>query len=189
MVSGRLLFAAFAQLIPPPSETILQLLSTVSELAPRHIEQETLPLFFSSLPDRAPAQDMTVERGKYQRTLRALKILCQPPDLFEVLVIHLTTKLDILGTASTSEMSYNKEATAAYAHSILTCILQTLTAKIDDKHTDIPKYIERLVTRLFNLIIYSAYTSEESYYIYHDHRTLQTAGRIVTLVVQVISFE
>jgi DNA repair/transcription protein MET18/MMS19 len=151
------------------------------------VEEQTLPLLFGSLPDRAPPRDVLADRAKYQRTLHALHILCQPPALFDVFVIRLTTKLDILGTPTS--VAVDKEATAAYAHSILLTILQTLTAKVDEKHSDVPRYIERLLPRLFNLFIYAAYTSEDSYSIYQDPRLLQTAGQIITLVLETAPLE
>ena len=77
------------------SEVSLDLLSTISSFAPSHVSENTLPMLFTALPDRAPPRDAEAERVKYWRTLAALKKLCTQPDLFETLVVRFLTKLDL----------------------------------------------------------------------------------------------
>ena len=78
------------------SDAILTLLSTIASYTPRHISQTTLPFLFTSLPDRAPQRTAESERLKYWRTLSFLKRLCLQPDLFEMLVVRILTKLDLI---------------------------------------------------------------------------------------------
>ena len=82
------------------SDVSLDLLCTISSVAPSHVSDNTLPLLFSALPDRAPPRDAEAERIRYWRTLASLKKLCTQPDLFETLVVRLSTKLDLLCSPS-----------------------------------------------------------------------------------------
>lgn len=172
------------------SEVSLDLLCTVSAVAPSHVSGNTLPLLFSALPDRAPPRDADAERIKYWRTLASLKKLCTQPDLFETLVIRLSTKLDFLcvpSPSSTPTPTEDLEPAAAYAHSILKTLADVLSAKIELGHTDVVKYIDRLVPRLYNLFILSAIGAEERPMVATDPRLLAVAAQIVTLVTQTLT--
>ncbi|TFK91443.1 ARM repeat-containing protein [Polyporus arcularius HHB13444] len=173
------------------SEVSLDLLCTVSAVAPSHVSGNTLPLLFSALPDRAPPRDADAERIKYWRTLASLKKLCTQPDLFETLVIRLSTKLDLLCVPSPSSTPASApedlEPAAAYAHSILKTLADVLSAKIELGHTDVVKYIDRLVPRLYNLFILSALGAEERPMVATDPRLLAVAAQIVTLVTQTLT--
>lgn len=168
----------------------MDLLSSISAISSRHVKEQTLPLLFSSLPDIAPARTSITERLKYLRTLTALGKLCIQQELFETLVIRLSTKLDLVCVPTNSPLAKDDpEPTAAYAHSILTVLANTLQTKVDLKHVDIPKYIDRLVSRLYNLFIYGALISADDSTAATDHRVIAVAARIITLIVQTLSVQ
>ncbi|KII87506.1 hypothetical protein PLICRDRAFT_55462 [Plicaturopsis crispa FD-325 SS-3] len=168
------------------SDSTLDLLSTISSTTPRHVEEQTLPLLFSTLPDQSPARDAAAERAKCWRVLSSLRTLCLQPALFETLVIRLSTKLDLIcAPTKLPTPDADSEPSAAYAHSILTTLSNTLSDKVDKGHTDVPKYIDRLVPRLYNLFIYSA-LQPESNNPATDPRVVRVAAEIITLIVQTV---
>ncbi|KAJ7576919.1 ARM repeat-containing protein, partial [Mycena floridula] len=166
------------------SDAVIKLLSCISLASPRHVKEQTLPLLFGSLPDQAPSREDVSDRIKYRHTLSTLKMLCQPPELFEILVIRLTAKLDLLCVPSMADP--DPEPSAAFAHALLLTLSQTIAAKIEDSHVDIAKYVERLVPNLFNLFIYSALVDGRPM-IATEPRLLEVAGQIISLVVQAVS--
>ncbi|KAJ3721001.1 ARM repeat-containing protein [Lentinula raphanica] len=168
------------------SAPALQLLVTISQRSAHYVKEQTLPLLFSMLPDDAPTRDAALDRAKAWRILSALNTLCRPVELFETLVIRLITKLDLLCVPSESAPpQVDHEPRAAYAHSILTTLHQTLLAKVDDGHGDVAKYIESLAPRLFNLFIYSALMSKEDVsLIATDPRLITVAGQIIGTIMQ-----
>ncbi|CDO69761.1 hypothetical protein BN946_scf184766.g6 [Trametes cinnabarina] len=172
------------------TDAVLELLSTVSSFAPGHVSGNTLPLLFTSLPDHAPPREAEAERIRYWRTLAYLKKLCTQPDLFETLVVRLSTKLDLVCVPSASvgdSAPVDLEPSAAYAHSLLKTIADVLSAKIDVGHKDVTKYIDRLVPRLYNLFIYSALLAEERPVVATDARLLAVAAQIITLITQTLT--
>lgn len=172
----------------------------------RPVEEQTLPLLFSSLPDVPPARDALPERVKILNVLTALERLCVHAQLFETLVIRLTTKLDLICVPTASSLAAQPiteedvEVHAAYAHWILNTLTKTLQQKVDKGDPDVAKYIERLVPRIFNLFVFAAFTvsneagdsSEEGQRwrkrvsVATDHRLVKKAGEIVALVVQAL---
>ncbi|KAL0067234.1 hypothetical protein AAF712_005804 [Marasmius tenuissimus] len=168
------------------SNAALKLLSTIALSHPRLIRDQTLPQLFSSLPDHAPPKDAVTERVKYWRTLEALTTLCHQSELFEILVIRLTTRLDLLCFRPHPESSdaNTLEPDAAYAHSMIHTIHKVLAAKIEDGHPDVAKYVDILVPRLFNLFLYSVALSSERYVVGTEPRLMIAAGQVITLVVQ-----
>ena len=183
-------FSRAADTVTRRSDVCLELLSTISSFAASHVSGNTLPLLFSALPDSAPPRNAEAERVKYWRTLASLKKLCMQPDLFETLVVRFSTKLDLLCVPSLSSpppAEEELETAAAYAHSILKTLANVLSDKIDEGHTDLVKYIDRLVPRLYNLFIYSALVSEERPMAATDPRLLSVTAHIVTLVSQSLS--
>ncbi|KAG6813856.1 hypothetical protein H0H92_006263 [Tricholoma furcatifolium] len=165
---------------------ILEVLKIISQTAPQPLVDQTLPMLFSALPDRAPLRDAALERVKYWRILLALKTLCVQPQLFEILVIRLTTKVDLicLPTTERDPMDDDTEPDAAYAHSLLKTIADALSAKVDAAHPDVAKYIERLVPGLYNIFFFSALQSDRA--IATDHRLVRVAGDIISLVTQCV---
>lgn len=168
------------------------MLTTISEVAPRHVVEQTLPLLFSSLPDRAPARDDGSGREECWQTLTTLSKLCIKRELFEQLVIRLTTKLDLICFPSADQMllvSADPEPTAAYAHMILKALAQALSTKVKGKHPDVAKYLDRLVPIVFNIFVSSAFLSEEQITIATEPRLVQVAAEIINLVVQSVPSE
>ncbi|KAJ3521011.1 hypothetical protein NMY22_g12497 [Coprinellus aureogranulatus] len=165
------------------SDGILELLGSIAEVSPQRVVEQTLPIFFSALPDVAPARNAAAERAQVWKTLSYLQTLCIEPQLFEPFVIRLTTKLELL--CSRAESASDAEPSAAYAHAILKTLATTLQVKVGKKHADVPKYLERLVVRLFNLFVYAALEAKEATSILlGDPRLLQAAALCTTLVVR-----
>ena len=171
------------------SDFILRLLITITSIQPRHVLEQTLPLLFRSLPDGAPPRAASGERAKCWRILSILQTLCVQCELFESLVIRLTTKLDLICLPSTIAISDDLEPDAAYAHAILKTLSQTLAVKVQRKDPDVVKYIDKLVAHIFNLFISSTFLANERPVITTDPRLLQVAGEIITLVVQSLPLE
>ncbi|KAL4245852.1 MMS19 nucleotide excision repair protein [Abortiporus biennis] len=173
------------------SEAILDLLTSISVTAPRHISQTTLPLLFTSLPDRAPPRSAENERHKYWRTLAFLKRLCVQSDLFEMLVVRLTTKLDLifsptpLSSEEETDEQVDDEPSAAYAHSILRTLADVLKIKVDKGDVDAQKYIDRLLPRLYHLHNFASLSTIERDWLAADARLVNVTAEIVTLIMQV----
>ncbi|KAF8489304.1 ARM repeat-containing protein [Gautieria morchelliformis] len=168
----------------------LDVLSAASLVTPTHVEETTLPLLFSTLPDSAPPAEAYVEHALYQRVLTNLTTLCVSPPLFETLVIRLSTKLDLIcaSTTTVSEQNVN----SAYAHFILSCLSNVLTKKVEAGHADIPKYLDRLVPRLYNLFIYAAITGEHrdaAVGVARHPRLIQAGARVVQQIMQTVPSE
>lgn len=171
------------------SDKILELLAAVSAISPRHVSTTTLPLLFTSLPNNAPPRDAEPERIKYWTTLSFLKRLCIQADLFEMLVVRLSTKLDLICVpiGETQPDSTDKEPTAAYAHSLLRTLADALSKKVQLGHPDVTKYVDRLLPRLFNLHIYSVLVSNGDYLVATDPRLVSVSAEIVNLILQTAS--
>ena len=164
-------------------------MTTITSIQPHHVLEQTLPLLFRSLPDAAPPRAASGERAKCWRTLSTLQTLCVQSELFECLVIRLTTKLDLICLPSTITVCDDIEPDAAYAHAILKTLSQTLAVKVQRKDPDVVKYIDKLVSHIFNLFISSTFLANERPVITTDPRLLQVAGEIITLVVQSLPLE
>lgn len=122
----------------------LDVLNVISTVAPKVVEETTLPMLFAALPDASPSRDADDERAKYWAILSALAALCEAPTLFEVLVIRLSTKLDIICGSTPA----NRECAAAYAYALLQTLLKVLVRKADAGHVDVSKYLDRLLPAL-----------------------------------------
>ncbi|PPQ72316.1 hypothetical protein CVT26_007273, partial [Gymnopilus dilepis] len=169
------------------SDSILDLLSGISNIAPRHVSEQILPSLFSSLTDSAPTREDTIGRQRSWRVLSTLSKLCLQSELFENLVIRLTTKLDIICFPSAEQLpiiSADPEPSAAYIHMILKTLAQALEFKSKEKHPDIAKYIDRLVPHIFNVFVASAFLSDKQIAVATEPRLIEVAGKIVNLVVQ-----
>ncbi|KAG2141268.1 ARM repeat-containing protein [Suillus clintonianus] len=164
----------------------LALLSVIAGIAPHHLSSQTLPILFSSLPDVTPSRDATVQRALYWRALSSLSALCVQPQLFEILVVRLIAKLDLLCAISPTR-TIEQESTAAYAHAILTALANTLDAKVSSKDVDVPKYAEQLLPHMFKLYLDAALASSEVVAVAADPRLLQVGARIIRLVSQTLN--
>ncbi|KAA1469065.1 ARM repeat-containing protein [Dentipellis sp. KUC8613] len=181
------------------TDAALTLLHTIATPAPHHIASTTLPLLFAALPDSAPPRADTAARARYCSTLAALARLCTQPALFETLVVRILTKLEFLCVPSAAESEGagkpgpaegDVEPAAAYAHALLATLGDVLGAKVVRGDVDVPKYVDSLVPRLFNLFVYAAVagaeSESESGSVGTHPRVLGMAGRIVNLVVQTL---
>lgn len=149
------------------------------------------------LPEQAPSRDAQSERTEYWRVLCALSELCVQPTLFEILVIRLTAKLELLCSLSVSPgvslggttTSDEAERTAAYAHALLLTLANTLSVKVTKARPDpdVAKYVDQLLPHLFRLFLEAAVTTERR--ILEDSRLLHVGARIVKLVVIALSVE
>lgn len=163
----------------------------MSLVTPRHVEETTLPLLFSSLPDTAPSVEAYAEHAQYRRILSNLATLCISPTLFETLVIRLSTKLDLI-CASVVKSPSDQEVNAAYAHFILSSLSDVLTKKVEAGHADIPKYLGRLVPRLYNLFIHTSITGDQSdatTTVARHPRLIQAGSRVVQQIMRTVSYE
>ncbi len=165
------------------------MLTTIATIAPHHIAERTLPLLFSALPDTAPARDAVTERAKCWLILAILSKLCAQANLFETLVSRLTTKLDIFCVPKGHVDAQDLEPTSAYAQAILTTISRTLASKAEKGHTDVAKYVNRLVPQLFNLFIYSSILSDSQHMAATDYRVVSTAAEVITAIIQPLTLQ
>ena len=165
------------------SDIALELLSTISLSAPWHLQKHTLPLLFSSLPDRPPTPTASVERLKSWRVLSTLGNLCVQPELFDTLVVRLTAILDFLLLQTSPP--WNKH-NAAYAYAILTTLFKTLTVKVDKHHADVVTYSNRLVPALYGLFISSCLSADDNVKIGMDPRLIDISAQVITLIVRML---
>ncbi|KAG9001211.1 hypothetical protein FRB90_011657 [Tulasnella sp. 427] len=187
------------ELLEPSSDlqdlknVLLNLLTTISKTNAPLVEQTTLPLLFGNLPDSAPAADAKAERASYQRTLKCLSTLCLQQALFETLVIRLSTKLELVCSEfprlaegkEDHEVTTLREHNAAYAHSLLLTLEDALDFKIDSKlDADIPKYIDRLVPRLYALCVEGATSPKPSLALATDVRLIEAASGVILRIVR-----
>lgn len=164
------------------SDAALNLLAKIANTTPKHVEQLTLPLLFSSLPDAAPPRTADAERNKNWRVLGHLTRLCLQAALFETLVIRLSAKLDLLVAALAS--TDDAEINVAYIHAILHTLAQVLSKKVERKDPDVSKYVDRLLPHLFRHFIASATASEDGEAVLGDVRLVKVAADIITQVLQ-----
>lgn len=100
--------------------------------------------------------------------------------------MRLTTKLDIVYAPKSGDGEpRNAEARDAYAHNILKTLASVLELKVNAKHNDVPKYVNRLVPRIFNLFIHLSLVTTDRI----DPRVLRIAGNAITLIVQTVPSE
>ncbi|KAG8771304.1 hypothetical protein FRC12_003699 [Ceratobasidium sp. 428] len=158
----------------------LEVLNAIALVAPKPIEDTTLPMLFAALPDHAPARDADEERAKYWAVLSALSALSAPPTLFEVLVIRLSTKLDIMCASTPTD----RESEAAYALALLNTLSNVLLRKVELGHADIPKYLDRLLPSLFKVTIKAATAADPTNEVATHPNLLPVIATIITLVVR-----
>lgn len=163
---------------------VIKGLTTLSRLHASIIESITLPLLFHNLPDRAPDIEDLKSREKYRSISKSLEELCLQPALFETLVIRITTKLDLLSSipipfSSTSNASDEREANVAYAYDLLTCVSGVVDHKLKEKHTDVIRYFDQLVPRLYGLVVVASQGgSLKPEPLFRDRRLLSLIGRL-----------
>jgi len=143
----------------------------------------TLPLLFSALPDQAPGRDDVEGREKYRMGLSALSHLCTQPNLFETLVVRLSVRLSLLYAPAI--VPEDSEPSAAYTHALLSTLADVLARKVENGDADVPKYIDRLVPRLFNLSSHAALANGNTGLA--DPRVIGVVARLINLVTQSLS--
>ncbi|CAE6522908.1 unnamed protein product [Rhizoctonia solani] len=158
----------------------LEILNVISTVAPKVVEETTLPMLFASLPDNAPPRGADDERAKYWGILSALAALCEAPTLFEVLVIRLSTKLEIICGSTPAD----RECAAAYAHALLQTLSNVLVRKSDAGHADVPKYLDRLLPALLIAVIKATISPTPGEEVATHPKILPTIATIFTMVVR-----
>jgi DNA repair/transcription protein MET18/MMS19 len=152
----------------------------ISAISPKAIEETTLPMLFAALPDKAPPRDADEERGKYWAVLSALTALCEAPTLFEILVIRLSTKLEII----CGSVPADREYTAAYACALLQTISNVLARKLDAGHADVPKYLDRLLPILLSIVVKAAISPIPKIQVATHPNVLPVVASIFSMVVR-----
>ncbi|KAG8745003.1 hypothetical protein FRC10_009111 [Ceratobasidium sp. 414] len=158
----------------------LEVLNAISLIASKPIEETTLPMLFAALPDHAPARDADTERAKYWATLSALSALSMPSTLFEVLVIRLSTKIELICASAPTD----RESEAAYVLALLNTLSNVLARKAEAGHPDIPKYLDRLLPSLFGVMVKAATAANPANEVATHPKLLPAAATIITLVVR-----
>jgi len=144
---------------------MLDLFLATAKIAPKHIEETTLPLLFSQLPDGAvPA----TSAARAARALATLRTLCIAPVLFETLVIRLLVRLELCEDIW-------------YALAMLGTLQSVLQSKIDEGHVDVAKYVESLVPKLYELVGTKG--------LFGDVKLVEAAAAVVTLVARTLTAE
>lgn len=163
----------------------LDVLSSISSISPKIVEDSTLPLLFSALPDTAPSRESVSDHVRYRQILDNLVSLCTTPSLFETFIIRLSTKLDLIFSRSNDGLP-DVETNAAYVHYILLSISKTLKAKKQLGHVDIPKYVDRLLPRIYKLFVQEQQRSEKGTTISDYPQVVQVTGRVIEQIIQTV---
>ena len=172
------------------SDDALGVLIGIAENHSKIVEEGTLPFLFSSLPESPASRDAHKSRTKIWTTLRWLAQLCVPAPLFETLVVRLTTKLELIFAPNNIPDDENDyEPRLAYAHGILRTLYSVLELKVNASHADVPKYIDRLVPRIYGFFISQALRGPQYVLAEFYTRLLDISGHIITLVVRTASLE
>jgi len=175
------------------SATVVKGLTSVSKINSSVVEETTLPLLFHNLPDHSPALHDLTAREKYRSILKSLSELCTQPALFETLVIRITTKLELLSSspveqlpAETTDEEY-RECEIAFAFDLLHCLSTVIESKIKEKHVDLVKHFDRIIPRLYTLVIGAASENERA--LFRDARLLSIVGKISETLMWELSVE
>jgi DNA repair/transcription protein MET18/MMS19 len=181
---------------------VIKGLTAVSARNAQVIDAVTLPLLFHNLPDQAPSISAVKERESYRRILNSLSQLCIQPSLFETLVIRVTTKLELLSqapTQSTTDVDMStgdgadvddRECNVAFAYDLLQCLATVLDSKIKEKHVDVVKYFDKIIPRLYSLVISAAGLKNSGRApFFQDRRLLSIIGRITETLMWELSAE
>ena len=163
---------------------VIKGLTTISTSHSALIESVTLPLLFHYLPDSAPPLADITAREKYRSILKSLSELCVLPSLFETLVIRVNSKLDLLASTplkSGSEESLDdtRECTIAYIYDLINTLSTVIDKKLAEKHTDVIKYFDQIVPRLYGLVVSAAMPRiGDVEPVFRDRRILGVVSRV-----------
>ncbi|KAH9161567.1 ARM repeat-containing protein [Lactarius sanguifluus] len=111
------------------------------------------------------------------------------PLLFSTLPEHAPVREDIEGREKYRRVPEDTEPSAAYAHALLSTLADVLARKVERGDLDVPKYVDRLVPRLFNLAAYGVLLASGSPggTGVADPRIIGVSARLVNLIVQSLS--
>lgn len=169
----------------------IQALDGLRDIGNRKVVEEiTLPLLFTTLPDRLSAENndkasLEKEKGTIRRALGALAKLCDAPDFFDMLVVRLSSKLDLLcALKNQSKDSEEQEANVGYARGIVNALIYVLQTKVQRKDRDTARH-GGLVPRLLGLVIESA-LRQDSYdgAVGCNRQVIQDIGHLLMLLVR-----
>lgn len=170
-------------------------LRDIARVNPRVLEETTLPMLFSRLPDRMPSlssEGGTEAKGVVRRALGALARLCAQPDLFDMLIVRLFTKLD-LTCASVYTSAEERESNVGYARGLLITVLTVLEEKVQKGHSDVPRYGVTLCPRIFSLVLSASLRAADDPAaqapVASDDRVIRDAGRLVTLLTRSLTVD
>lgn len=170
-------------------------LRDIAKVNPRVLEETTLPTLFSRLPDRMPDESNASAsyelKGTVRRVLGALARLCAQPNLFDMLVVRLTSKLDLVCASSFSSVQ-ERSSNVGYARGILITLLTLLEEKVAKSHTDIPRYGSTVSPRLLALVLSAALRSEDGRAqppVACDPSIIRDISRLLTLLTRSLKTE
>ncbi|MCO5588068.1 hypothetical protein L7F22_042023 [Adiantum nelumboides] len=179
-------------LIDESAESVrVQALDGLRDIGNRKVvEETTLPLLFSTLPDHLSLEDgdkatHEKQKGIIRRALGALAKLCDAPDFFDMLVVRLSSKLDLLcASKNQSNDPAIREANIGYARGIVNALIFVLQTKVQRKDRDTARHAG-LVPRLLGLVIESALRRDASEgSVGCDRQVIQDIGRLLMLLVR-----
>lgn len=160
-----------------------QALEALRDLGDRHvIEESTLPLLFGSLPDTLVMEEGRDPRPAVRRSLGALARLCTPADLFDLLVVRLSTKLDLVCAAELKDKEA-RQVNAGYARGLINTLLVVLEEKVDRKDKDVGRY-GSLATNLIGICVSASLRPKAKWSVATDSRVMRDLGALVTLLVR-----
>ena len=165
------------------SAAALDGLASVSQLFPKRIEETVLPSLFGRLPDRAPAVNDHASIASYRFALACLATLCVLPELFEVLLIRILSRLESTCNFKPEEPAQHAQS-ALYAHHLLTTLRVVLEKKIAASHKDVAIRATNITSRLYGLFIPPTLANEVVRTAATEPRILEDVGRILMLLVQ-----
>lgn len=158
-------------------------LVAIAELHPRVIEQSTLPLLFALLPSGSAPARGTKESEAYRRALEALASLCTHPDLFEILVLRILSRLE--GVCGIVLAEAEEHATnGLYAHHLLATVRAVIKTKVGKKHDDLSKYVDKFVARLYGMFVLPTTFDGGDKLVANDGRLIEDAAEVIKLVLQ-----
>lgn len=176
----------YQELADNTRSVVIKGLTTICALHSNIIENITLPLLFHHLPDQAPSTSDVTGREKYRSILDSLSELCVHTTLFETLVIRINTKLELLSSglantagADSDTPEQTRECTVAYAWDLINALSTVIDSRLAAKHTDVVKYFDQIVPRLYGLAVAAAAPRVGSVVpIFCDRRLLSVISRV-----------
>jgi DNA repair/transcription protein MET18/MMS19 len=162
----------------------LAVLQTLSNISPSSVEDVALPPLFALLPDKPPREDDTGAQRNCVHALTVLEAVCIHPQLFSRLLVHLSTKVELLVPDGRTDDG----AAGAYAHALLRTIFSALETKSVRGDVDIPRYMDRFIPRLYFLFL-GALTKEDSGCAGSVSVLISDAADIIELIVASLNVE